>query len=156
MIEEHARVVRVEGAYAWIEIRRESVCGQCGARNGCGTATLAKVLGRRCTRLRVLNPVGAESGDEVSVGIREQALLRGSLAVYAVPLLSMIALAMLGGLIAGDSAYREGLSLALGGLGLALGLGWVARFSRAIATDPRYQPVILVHAAAPPGTVYPH
>ncbi len=151
MIEERARVIRIEGAYAWVETRRESACGRCAVRSGCGTATLAKVLGRRRTRLRVLNPVGAVSGDEVDVGIREQALLRGSLAVYAVPLLSMIALAMLGGAIAGDSGYREALSLAFGGLGLAAGLGWVTRFSRAVADDPRYQPVILGRAGARSG-----
>lgn len=149
-------MIRIEGPYAWVETRRQSACGQCVARSGCGTATLAKVLGRRRTRLRVLNPVGAVNGDEVSVGIREQALLRGSLAVYATPLLAMIALAMLGGFIAGDSGYRELSSLALGGLGLVAGLGWVARFSRAIADDPRYQPVILGRAAARPGTASTH
>jgi sigma-E factor negative regulatory protein RseC len=156
MIEERATVVRVEGVHAWVETQRHSACGQCGARSGCGTATLAKVLGRRRTQLRVLNPVGAETGDEVTVGIREQALLRGSLAVYAVPLLLMIALAMLGGLIAGDSTYREGLSVAFGGLGLLAGLVWMALFSRAIATDPRYQPVILGRAEPRPGAVFTH
>ena len=46
MIEENGRVVDVEDGYAWIETERRSTCGSCSANKGCGTATLAKVMGQ--------------------------------------------------------------------------------------------------------------
>ena len=97
MIEETGQVVEVQGEFAWIESERSSTCGGCSVRSGCGTAALAKVLGQRRVRLRVLNHVNARVGDTVVVGIAESGLVRGSLAVYVVPLA-----AFLGGALAGQ------------------------------------------------------
>ncbi len=137
MIEQTATVVRTEGPLAWVEAERESSCGQCAARKGCGTAVLANVLGRRSARMRALNPVEARPGERVVIGLEEGALLRGALAVYLLPLLTLIGGAMLG------APYGDGAAVAGGLGGFLLGLAGVRRFSRRIARDPRYQPVIL-------------
>ncbi|HDP89981.1 MAG TPA: Fis family transcriptional regulator [Thioalkalivibrio sp.] len=139
MIEESARVVRLEDGYAWVETQRKSACGQCSASKGCGTSVLDKVLGRRRSVVRVLNPVGAELGDEVVIGLGEGAFVRGSLAVYALPLVTLLAGAMLGQWLG-----QADVAAVLGGLaGLAAGFAWVWLFTRRIAGDSRYQPVIL-------------
>jgi sigma-E factor negative regulatory protein RseC len=141
MIEEQARVISVDRGHAWVETRRQSTCGTCAANKGCGTAVLAKVLGNRRSRVRAIDPVGVTLGDEVMVGITESALVRGSLAIYTVPLISMLALAILTGALwpsAGEPL------VILGGLGgLVLGMVWIRYFSRRVSLDPRYQPVIL-------------
>lgn len=144
MIEETARVVAAEGEFVWVETQRQSTCGGCAARQGCGTATLAKVLGRRRTRVRALNRDAARVGDRVVVGIDEQALVRGSLAVYAVPLLGLLAGGVLGALVqARLQLAGEALTLIAGVAGLIAGLLWVKGFTRRIRGDSRYQPVVL-------------
>jgi len=145
VIEENARVVRREGDYAWVETQRKSACGQCSARKGCGTSVLDKVLGRRRSVVRVLNPVDAAPGDEVVIGLGEGAFVRGSLAVYALPLVTLLLGAILGEWLGGSDA----LSVLGGLLGLAAGFAWVARFTRRIGDDRRYQPVILRRLPAP-------
>lgn len=145
MIEENARVVRREGEYAWVETQRKSACGQCSARKGCGTSVLDKVLGRRRSVVRVLNPVDAGPGDEVVIGLGEGAFVRGSLVVYAPPLVTLLLGAIAGEWLGGSDA----LSVLGGLLGLAAGFAWVARFTRRIGNDRRYQPVILRRLPAP-------
>lgn len=147
MIEESAQVVAVEGAsgeYVWVETQRQSTCGGCAANQACGTATLAKVLGTRRTRVRAINQGGAQVGDRVIVGIDETALIRGSLAVYAMPLLTLLAGGIVGALLSERlQVTGESLTLGLGIAGLLAGLLWLKGFTRRIRDDSRYQPVVL-------------
>lgn len=151
MLEEKAQVVRVDGGEVWVETRRSSSCGSCSAQKGCGTATLSKVLGARRNIVRVLSDIPLVVGDQVVIGIREQALVRGSLAVYAVPIL----LLLLGGLM-GELGARQFLwdnaelaSMVLGISGLAAGLLWLRAFTRRIRNDQAYQPVVMRRLPSP-------
>ena len=144
MIEESARVIAAEGEFVWVETQRQSTCGGCAANQACGTATLAKVLGNRRTRVRALNHDGAQVGDTVVIGLDETALIRGSLAVYAMPLLAMFTGGIVGALLSERWAVGgEALTLGLGVAGLIAGLLWLKSFSRRIRDDSRYQPVVL-------------
>lgn len=147
MIEESAQVVAVEGEsgeYVWVETQRQSTCGGCAANQACGTATLAKVLGTRRTRVRAINQSGAKLGDRVIVGIDESALIRGSLAVYAMPLLTLMGGGIVGALLSERlQVTGESLTLGLGIAGLVTGLLWLKGFTRRIRDDSRYQPVVL-------------
>lgn len=147
MVEEQGVVVAVEQDAAWVETRRKAVCDTCAVNKGCGTAVLSKALGNKRSCVKVLNDRPTlRVGDEVVIGLQEQALVRGSLTVYGMPLLLMMAAAL-----CADYAARVWLGIhatdpldVLCGLGgFAAGLAWLRRFSRRIATDPRYQPVIL-------------
>jgi sigma-E factor negative regulatory protein RseC len=145
MIEESGQVVRVEDGDVWVETRRRSTCSGCAAEQGCGTATLAKVLGQRRTLVRVIARMPLQVGDQVVIGIAEQALVRGSLAVYTVPLLLLLLGAVLGEVGAGNGLWdnAELGSLVLGLGGLAAGLLWLKQFTRRIRNDRNYQPVVL-------------
>lgn len=147
MIEEFAKVVAFDGDDVWVETQRQSACGQCAANKGCGTATLAKVLGNKRTRVRVLNPRSTKVsiGDEIVVGIEEQALVRGSLAIYLAPLLALFLSGLLADVLAGqlNIAKPEIFIIIISLIGLGLGFVWVKRFSRVISSDSRYQPVLL-------------
>ena len=145
MIEESGRVVAVQGDFAWVESERTSACGSCAVRKGCGTSAIAKMFGQRRMRLRVLNRINARVGDTVVVGISESGLLRGSLAVYAAPLVGLFA-----GALSGHFAARQLLAtgsdlMAIGGAlaGFLMALFWLRRFSRTSAKDVAYQPVVL-------------
>jgi sigma-E factor negative regulatory protein RseC len=144
LIEETATVLRTEEDVAWVETMRKSACDTCAVNKGCGTSVLSQVLGKRHTQVRALNPVGALAGETVVVGIQEQSLVRGSMAMYAVPLLGLLAGAVAGGVL--DQMLQtkgEGLSLLMGLLGLMAGFWWLRRFARKISHDARYQPVVL-------------
>ena len=90
MIEEQGQVVALEGEYAWVETVPSSSCGQCTARKGCGTAALSSVFNRGTSKIKVLNQIRAGTGEQVILGLHENALLHGAFAVYFVPILSML------------------------------------------------------------------
>jgi sigma-E factor negative regulatory protein RseC len=145
MIEEQGQVVDVQGEFAWIESERTTTCGSCAVRKGCGTSAIAKVLGQRRVRLRVLNRIDAHVGDQVVIGIAESGLLRGSLAVYAVPLLGLFAGALAGQLLGSALFTLPSDLLAIGGAicGFVAALAWLKRFSHNSEKDAAYQPVVL-------------
>ena len=143
MIEETGHVVAVEGEHAWVETERRSSCSSCSAK-GCGTGALSKVIGTKVQRMKVLNPVDSQVGDTVILGIEEGVLIRGSLMVYIMPLLLMLAGGLLGQALAPQwGTEPEGPSLLFGLLGLVAGFLWLRRYHRRIVNDPRYSAVIL-------------
>lgn len=149
MIEETGTVVAREGEFVWVEAQRGSVCGACSVSKGCGTSALARLLPKRSARTRALNTAQADVGDRVVVGLDESALLQGSLAVYFVPLLSLVGFAVLGESLAAQWLVRgEAWTIAFGAFGLLAGGLWLRRFTGRIDRDPRYQPVVLRQASA--------
>lgn len=99
MIEEQATVVNNEGKYVWVNTQRQSSCGHCSVKNGCGTQVLSKVLGNKIAYVRCLNTTDKRSsdkyndlktGDRVVIGLEESALLGGSFLMYFLPLITMI------------------------------------------------------------------
>ena len=146
MIEENGLVVKDgDEGFVWVETRTPSTCGGCAERQGCGSAALADVLGRRQAPVRVINSIGAVVGDRVVIGVTESGLLRGSLAVYAAPLAGLFIGALVGHYLGADGPqrYADLWSLTGGAAGFAAGLAWLRRFSRATGRDRRYQPVTL-------------
>lgn len=150
MIEENAIVISVEGNDAWVETRRQSSCSACSANKGCGTSVLSNVLGKRSSQVRVLNTLDVKPGEEVVIGIEEESLVRGSIAVYLVPLISMFLFALLAEWYAGNGNDLAAVTGAI--LGFVIGLFWLRKFSRKIYRDKRYQPVILRKIPGIPGT----
>jgi sigma-E factor negative regulatory protein RseC len=120
MLENAARVVRVEGDLAWVRTESPSSCGACGGK-GCGSSIFVRLLHPREPEYAVLNPISAEAGEAVVVGLEEGALLQAALAGYLVPLLGLLSGALLGG-VWGD------LQAVFGAVaGLALAAVWLKR-----------------------------
>jgi sigma-E factor negative regulatory protein RseC len=145
MIEEPAVVVRVEGEYAWVEADRRTSCGQCAAQKGCGTSIVANWYSKKMQAMRVINSIDAQVGDQVVVGLNEGALVKSSLIMYILPLLSMIAFVLLGQWLLARwfNSSAEGILIlfALTGLGVAWGL--VRIFHYRIKLDSDFQPMIV-------------
>lgn len=144
MIESTGQIVACEGAYAWVATQRQSSCGSCAVNKSCGTSTVAKMFGDREHRVYARNQIQAHEGDTVVVGISEATLLKGSLLLYLMPLLALIVGGLLGELMAGQMGFDEDLSaLVLALAGFAASLLWLKRYSRRLASDERYQAVVL-------------
>lgn len=130
MIEEQARVVRVEDGIAEIVIAKQSACGSCSAKAGCGTSLLSTWFARRQLSLRLDNVIAAEPGDTVILGMDESSLQRSSLLLYALPLAGLLV-----GAIAGERAFlfldwpAELGAVLLGLLGVIAALNFVRHYS---------------------------
>lgn len=145
MITETGKVVALKGDAVWVQTIRTSACQSCAARNGCGQKVLAGATGGRANQILVANSVNARVGDEVTIGIDEQALLGASLLVYAVPLMLMVGASVLGHHFSGG---HDGAAILAAGAGLALGFLAGRRLQRAGGKD--YEPYLVrVNRIAP-------
>ena len=142
MILETGRIVAIEPQGVWVETIQRSACGSCQAQKGCGHSALAK-LGASASRLWVILE-GRDAnrfsvGDEVQIGVPEEVIAGGSLFVYMLPLLTMIAAT----LVAHNSQLSDGLTAICALLGLLVGAAIVRWCSHLIRFDSRLQPVLV-------------
>ena len=144
MIEETARVIAIENNQLLLEAETRAACNACAAKQGCGTSVLSKWIGRKFTRFQVPNTVNARVGDQVVVGLAEEAMLKGSVFVYLLPLLAMIGSALLAdGLISTDAASRDLLVVVSAVAGFVLML-FISRWFLSTSTNrSRLTPVVL-------------
>lgn len=122
MISQKAIVVAIEADRIWVEAERQSTCGSCQIRQGCGTGLLAKHVGKRFNRIAVPNNKTVSIGQEVTVAIPEDALLQGAFLMYLLPLLAMFAGAGLARML----GWAELPQILTGLLALSAGFYWVA------------------------------
>lgn len=153
MIEERGRVLSVEKDAVWIETVRRSACDSCQVRSGCGQSVLQRLgLGARQGFIRVLNEQSAHAcrvGDEVVIGIPENAVLRGSAAVYLIPLLTLF----IGALLAQALGAAEPVIVLAGFSAMGVGFALVRWQSRRSHHNSAYMPRILGRVMNPPGVV---
>ena len=141
MIEQNAFVISSNDEFAWVEVQRQSTCGQCAAQKGCGTSVLSKVLGRKMNNIKVLNPPGAQAGDQVVIGLHENVLLKSAVISYLLPLVLMFTGALLFQSL--FEVANEVVTVAGATLGFVAALWVLKLFSVRKKSDPDYQPVIL-------------
>jgi sigma-E factor negative regulatory protein RseC len=137
MIEEVARVISVDGGYAFVEVTRTSSCNSCNAKQACGTASLAGMFRFQPPALKLKNAISAKTGDEVIVSLPEQTMLMGSFMLYIIPLVMLMVFAIGFDYVAGDFfATETELIQIVGGLtGLVTGLFVVRKYSARFLDD---------------------
>jgi sigma-E factor negative regulatory protein RseC len=150
MIQENGIVTKVDGTIAWVETQRKSACESCSANKGCGSAVLSKVMGNKRNLVEVTNHSDLRVGDEVVLGLEEIALVKGSFAVYMVPLLLMIAFAIFGE-YAGRALQTdsEWLTILFAGLGIVAGIYWLRAFAQKNRCNHMYHPVVIKKGGNP-------
>jgi sigma-E factor negative regulatory protein RseC len=154
MLRETGRVVAVEDGSVWVETIRKSTCGACAASKGCGHGLLERYASGQRGLVRVLPgprlaPADCRIDDQVMIELPEAVVLRGSVIVYALPLLTLLAGAALPALagLPGDGPAAFGAVAGLfTGLLLVRWHGWRHR------DDRRLQPALaeIVERAAEP------
>jgi sigma-E factor negative regulatory protein RseC len=145
MIEEQGKVVAADDDWVWVETQRKTVCGQCAANKGCGTSVLAKVFGNKSSSIAVIKSLPVQIGDEVVIGIEENSLVKGSLLIYALPLVMLITFGLLGEVVSAQVllSNTDILTVLFAVFGFGVGYFWLKHISSQIRLDPRYQPKLL-------------
>lgn len=93
MIEQSAKVLHTLGDDVVIEVRRQTACGSCSAKAGCGKSLLDNIFKIKPLLLSIPNTIGARENDDVIVGLNESAILQASFYLYFFPLIIMIVFA---------------------------------------------------------------
>ncbi|GGC85031.1 SoxR reducing system RseC family protein [Halopseudomonas salina] len=150
MIEERGRILSLEPGAAWVETIRRSTCNSCQARAGCGQALLERLgSGARRGFIRVLCDQPLSIGDEVIIGLPEDAVVKASTLMYILPLLAMFIFAAL----TDQLGMSEPWIILAAACGLASGFvttGWWAQRERG---NPAYHARVLRHL--PDGSAAP-
>lgn len=121
MIEERGRVVAIGRDGIWVETVQRSGCHGCAAKSGCGTGLLGDFW---ASASRVFVPVDLSRGvnialhDTVRIGIAEHTLASSALLVYLLPLVTLLAGALTGNVLAAEAGAILGAAagLIVGGL----------------------------------------
>lgn len=125
MLKESGTVIAVDPDGVWVETLQLSACAGCKARHGCGQKLLASAE----SRLTCIKALFGDSytgplpliGQQVVIGVDEQAMLRGAIFSYGFPLLAMLVLTALGAAL----AVSEPVAIIVAFAGLLLGGGFV-------------------------------
>ena len=147
MLIETGRVVAVEAneEALWVETIRQSTCGSCAANKGCGHGLLNRISDGRTGYIRVLSGTVATRqcaiDDQVRISIPERIILRGSMLVYMLPLLCMLA-----GAVGADilwPAAGQFVTVAGAILGMAVGFALVRWHAWRHREDSDLQPTVI-------------
>lgn len=150
MIEEQAQVVAIDNSMVWVEAQRKSSCSRCAANKGCGNAVFQKLFGDKQNVFPVSSNDKQEAlsvnvGDEVIIGIEENALVKNSFVVYAIPILSILIFAAIGETFANNSLSISNDLASLSGalVGLVISIVGLRFYDRLFSNKPGSQPVLL-------------
>lgn len=123
-METFARVKRIEGAHALVEIDASGGgCGRCDEPGGCRSGVLSHLFHKPCREFALPNEIGAREGDRVVVRLGDGKLGRWAALGYLIPLATTLL-----GALAGETFGGEELGAALGAaFGLLAGGGLALR-----------------------------
>jgi len=154
MIEQNAVVLKLKGQMATVEAIRQSSCGQCNARKGCGTGALESALSKRSMQMQARNQCQAEPGDEVVVAVPEKGFVKSAFITYLLPLVFMLAGALFAQYFiqAGTDANNDIAALLGAGLGFMLALLVLKAYSKHVEKDEQLIPVI-IRKMVPPNKI---
>lgn len=148
MIKESGVVAKVDLGGVWVETQKQSVCGACLARKGCGQKLLNSFGGSQFHVLAKISPQlqhrNINEGDSVVIGIAEGVLVKGAMLMYGVPLLVFILSLALLTFTFGESGWG-GIIISL--LSLFLGGLWTRHHVSSSNNSEQYQPIVLEHCA---------
>ena len=135
--EETAIVSSVDGDYVFLETQNSASCGNCSSKSGCGNVSSIFTLKTR-NKLKINNTLKLKEGDSVIVALATDKLLKATVIMYLLPILSMFAFSLLAKLFLGETA-----SILMGLTGLFLGILWVKKFTQQSETAQQFQPKLV-------------
>jgi sigma-E factor negative regulatory protein RseC len=145
VITETGRVVAVEADSLWVETIRRSTCNSCSAQKACGHGLMNKMDSGRQHHVRaLLDGQSADDfnlDDEVEISITEQVLVVGALVVYMLPLLLMLA----GAIITAQFLTGDVAAFAGSVVGLSVGLAIVRYHSYCTRNQRQFQPLVVAN-----------
>lgn len=144
MLETQALVVKIEQGATYVEAEAGGSCGSghCST-SACSTAVLTRIFSQQPKALRVNNPINAQVGEQVMLGLEEDAFLKSAMLAYLFPLLALVLGAVLGLWLAGPQDARDlyaGIGAGIGLIASVFGIKWL---NPVLFDANRAQPVIL-------------
>ncbi|BFU60596.1 MULTISPECIES: SoxR reducing system RseC family protein [Rodentibacter] len=140
MLKESAVVIGYEKGMARVKCQSQSACGQCAAKNSCGTSGLSELNGKRgehIFNIETLMPL--REGQIVEIGLEEKSVLFSALLMYIVPLFTLLFSTLLSDYISENEIIRAGLIF----LVTALSFFVVKNYTRKLGQQTEFQPVLL-------------
>lgn len=154
MLTERGRVVAIEADRVWVETLRQSSCGSCSARAGCGHGMLNSALpgaSRGLVKARLghgLPPIALH--DEVEISVPERGFLQAASLLYALPIAATVGAAMVADRFLVDAAAGQGMAdlqvTIAAALGLGLGLLSVRLLTGASGDGAALEPLVTAKA----------
>lgn len=140
MIEELGVVVAIETDGVWVATQRQTTCGSCSAKAACGQGILnALSADKKPHTIKVQSDLHLRVGDQVTLAISEQSLVRSAMFVYMLPLLFMFIAA----LAANTLSLSEPWIILAAALGFFGGAVWVRRYSHRYFDEAAMQPQVV-------------
>lgn len=135
-------VIEVKGEYAAISTSRRGICGDCADRSSC---SFESAMGSDAPEIvQAGNPVGASPGDLVEFDLPGFTELKLSILIWAVPIIGLIAGAIIGSRIHGFFSLSNDLSTLIGAVfGFFLFFAPIVIYDRMVASDPKLNPSII-------------
>ena len=96
LVLEKAVIVSLHDQQARVAPVSENACSTCASGSACSSALLAPLFRNKSRTLTVDNTVNAKTGEEVTIGLNRMALVVASLLVYLLPVLMLLAGAIIG------------------------------------------------------------
>jgi sigma-E factor negative regulatory protein RseC len=141
MIEEQVVITSISPAGAWVEGIQQSTCGSCSAKAGCGQHAMSQ-LGRKVTLWLPLadlpDRMTLSEGQQVVVGLPEGAIMRSTIVLYGVPLISLVL-----GAIIGHAAWGEVGSILISIFSMLIGFKLARYWS--LQNKQHWQPQFIRH-----------
>lgn len=140
MIEEPGIVLAVDTDGVWVATQRKTTCGSCSAKAACGQGILNSLSAdKQPHTIKVRSDLQLREGDQVTLGVSENALVRSAFLVYMLPLLAMLASAI----AVSTLEVSEPWVILAGVLGFVGGVTIVRFLSARYLDETTMQPVVL-------------
>ncbi len=140
MIEEEGIVAEVEDGIAKVMILRKSACESCAAAGVCHPGSGDQ------SYMEATNPLGAKKGQKVKVVLAPQIYLKASIILYGVPMVALIAGAIIGknlGLIYGTEENSDLWAFFAGMALMAFSFVFIRQYNKKVEKTQQYKPVIV-------------
>ncbi|MEW6715838.1 MAG: SoxR reducing system RseC family protein [Nitrospirota bacterium] len=138
MMEETGTVIKVEGITARVKVQKRGSCEGCAATGVCDPSEGGM-------EIEALNPLNAKAGQTVKVSIAAQSYLKGTMLIYGLPLMALVAGAITGKVI-GEEYFKgfdsDGAAALLGFSAFVLTFIFARSWSKKAETRKEYKPVI--------------
>lgn len=105
---------------ATVSVSRLVACARCAAGKGCGAGLLSGNSAPVEIQVQVPESMALRVGDQVTLELSPDSLLKASFLVYGLPLLGVVVMLIIGWLVAGP--LNDVLAIALAIVGLLAGL----------------------------------
>ncbi len=138
MIEEEGTVAEVEGGIAKVAVLKKSACEQCAASGVCHPGDQEY--------LEAANPLGAKKGQRVKVVLAPQIYLKASIILYGIPMVALVAGAIIGKNIAIRYAGEPNSDLWAFIAGMAcmvISFLFIRSYNKKVEKTQKYKPMIV-------------